>query len=197
MLLTWPLTLFCCLLPTFRFVRACSLLPNHICCSSPSSLSGFSGRGNAQDLLSTMAEPSAMNDSLPKSLRILCFGDSLTAGFTSRGWEFHPYADHLRVGLQHMLSASDIHVDVAGLSGDQVRGRYLPRIKRECANAGTPYDWIIVMGGTNDLAWGQSPDAIYEGLRKLPLPHSFLPSPKGIPSFFSFGYLRTAYLEQS
>ena len=120
-----------------------------------------------------MAEPRAMNDTLPKSLRILCFGDSLTAGYTSYGREFYPYADHLRTGLQHMLSASDIHVDVAGLSGDQVRGGYLRRIKWACADAGTPYDWIIVMGGTNDLAWGQSPDTIYEGLRKLSLPLSY------------------------
>lgn len=119
-----------------------------------------------------MAESSAMNDTLPKSLRILCFGDSLTAGYTSYGWEFYPYADHLRAGLQQMLSTSDIHVDVDGFSGDQVRGSYLPRIKRKCANTGTPYDWIIVMGGTNDLGWGQSPDAIYEGLRKLSLPLS-------------------------
>ena len=111
-----------------------------------------------------------MNDTLPKSLRILCFGDSLTAGYTRYGWEFYPYADHLRTGLQHMLSTSDIEVDVDGFSGDQVRGSYLHRIKRKCANAGTPYDWIIVMGGTNDLAWGQSPDMIYEGLRMLSLP---------------------------
>ena len=83
--------------------------------------------------------------------------------------EFYPYADHLRVGLQHMLSTSDIEVDVDGFSGDQVRGNYLPRIKRKCANTETPYDWIIAMGGTNDLGWGQSPDAIYEGLRKLSL----------------------------
>ena len=173
MLLTWTLILFCCLLTPFRFVQACSLFPNYICCSLSSSPSGLLGCENAQTLLSTMAEPSAINVTLPESLRILCFGDSLTAGYTSRGWEFHPYADHLRTGLQHMLSTSKIQVDVAGLSGDQVQGSYLPRIKRECANAGTPYDWIIVMGGTNDLAWGQSPDTIYEGLRKLSLPLSY------------------------
>ena len=185
MLLTWALILFCCLLTPFRLVQACSFFPNYICCSLSSSSSGFLDRENARILLSSMAEPSAMNDTLPRSLRILCFGDSLTAGYTRYGWEFHPYADHLRTGLQHMLSASDIHVDVAGLSGDQVRGSYLPRIKRECANAGTPYDWIIVMGGTNDLAWGQSPDTIYEGLRKLSLPlfYSYNLSKAPLPLF--------------
>ena len=66
-----------------------------------------------------------------------------------------------------MLSTSDIQVDVDGFSGDQVRGSYLPRIKRKCNSIVTPYDWVIIMGGTNDLGWGQSPDRIYEGLRKF------------------------------
>ena len=173
MLLTWTRILFCCLLLPFKFTKACSLFPNHICCSLSSSPSGLLGRENAQNLLSTMAEPSAINVTLPESLRILCFGDSLTAGYTSRGWVFHPYADHLQTGLEQRLSTSKIHVDVAGLSGDQVQGSYLPRIKRECADARMPYDWIIVMGGTNDLAWGQSPDEIYEGLRKFSLSLSY------------------------
>ncbi|CAF9940171.1 hypothetical protein IMSHALPRED_001775 [Imshaugia aleurites] len=114
-----------------------------------------------------MAKSDVTTDMLPKSLRILCFGDSLTAGYTSYGWEFHPYADHLRAGLQHALSTSDIEIDVAGLSGDQVQGSYLRRIKAKCANTETPYDWIIIMGGTNDLGWGQQPDTIYEGLKKV------------------------------
>ncbi len=117
-----------------------------------------------------MADSDVKNNTLPKSLRILCFGDSLTAGYTRYGLEFHPYADHLRVGLQHMLSSSDIEIIVAGFSGDQVQGGYLPRIKAKCANTETPFDWIIIMGGTNDLGYGQSPDKIYEGLRKFSLP---------------------------
>ena len=173
MLLMWTLILFCCLrVIPLRFVGACSSFPNHICCSSSHLSFDNLDPNYVPDIESTMADSGAMIDPLPKSLRILCFGDSLTAGYTSYGWEFHPYADHLRVGLQHTLSISDIEVDVAGLSGDQVQGSYLPRIKAKCANTESPYDWILIMGGTNDLAWGQSPDTIYEGLSKpsLPLP---------------------------
>lgn len=167
MLLTLALILFCCLrVINSPFVEACSTFPNHICCSSAHFPSDKIDQNYVPHIEYIMAESGAMNDTLPKSLRILCFGDSLTAGYTSYGWEFHPYADHLRVGLQHTLSTSDIEVDIAGLSGDQVQGSYLSRIKAKCVDTNTPYDWIIIMGGTNDLAWGQRPDTIYEGLSK-------------------------------
>ena len=174
MLLTRALRLTCCLgliriIPS-PLVGACSSFPNHICCSSSYSSSELLDLKHLSNIQSTMAKSDVTNDTLPRSLRILCFGDSLTAGYTSYGWEFYPYADHLRVALQHMLSTADIEVDVAGLSGDQVQGSYLSRIKAKCANTETPYDWIIIMGGTNDLAWGQSPDTIYEGLSKPSLP---------------------------
>jgi lysophospholipase L1-like esterase len=69
------------------------------------------------------------------------------------------------VGLEHSLLSSDVTVKVAGLSGDQVvDGSYLGRIKLVQKQQ---FDWIIVMGGTNDLGWGKEPDVIYEGLSKL------------------------------
>ena len=39
-------------------------------------------------------------------------------------------------------------------------------MKRDVSHGNhSPYDWIIILGGTNDLGWGQTPEAIYENLR--------------------------------
>ena len=169
MLLIWGLIRLCCLaLLIPPFVGACSWFSNHICCASSNSPSVILSRDSLPaEMESKTPQTSSTSEVLPKSLRILCFGDSLTAGYTNYGLEFFPYADHLRAGLQRMLSTPDIEIDVDGFSGDQVQGSYLPRIRRKCAKTGTSYDWIVVMGGTNDLGWGQSPEKIYEGLRKL------------------------------
>ena len=86
------------------------------------------------------------------------------------GSEHHPYADHLRAGLRYLLSTLYVDVEVAGLSGDLVQGpmgQYLSRIKAKCpVDEERQYDWIIIMGGTNDLGWGSQPGEIYEGLSK-------------------------------
>ncbi|GAM43934.1 hypothetical protein TCE0_060f19153 [Talaromyces pinophilus] len=108
-------------------------------------------------------------------LKILCFGNSLTAGFRSYGIEpNHPYALTLKeqllsAELDASLLGGDglVDIDVEGQPGDLVNsppGRFLERMKRRL-DAKT-YDWIIVLGGTNDLGYGSfSADQIYSGLK--------------------------------
>ncbi len=105
----------------------------------------------------------------PETLRILCFGDSLTAGYTRYGLEHYPYSDFLKKTLRKFFPSTKITIDNSGLSGDRVKaGRFLRRMEGKCAKAAAnPYNWVIVLGGTNDLGWGEAPEAIYEALSML------------------------------
>lgn len=99
-------------------------------------------------------------------LKILCFGDSLTAGYSQWGMQHYPYGVHLKDHLRAAFPNTRIVVDVEGMSGAQVRGQYTRRLNRVCMKAqDEPYDWIIIMGGTNDLGWGGQPQQILEALR--------------------------------
>ncbi|KAI4248856.1 MAG: hypothetical protein L6R40_000868 [Gallowayella cf. fulva] len=104
-----------------------------------------------------------------KSLRILCFGDSLTAGYSSYGNLHYPYAAQIRKELKKAFPATNVNVVVSGLSGDRVlAGQYLRRMKGMCATDHyPPYDWIIVLGGTNDLGWDERPDKVYDALKHV------------------------------
>lgn len=87
--------------------------------------------------------------------RILCFGDSLTFGMTNRSP--HPYTIKLqeffnfRDGSQRKSHSNSRQVDLynAGRSGEKVRYEMLPRL--ENLLQATKYNWVIILGGTNDL----------------------------------------------
>jgi hypothetical protein len=85
-------------------------------------------------------------------LRILCFGNSLTAGFRSYGIEpDHPYAITLReqllsAELDASLLGGDgrVDIDVEGQPGDLVNcppGSFLERMKRRCMFFPPPFPW--------------------------------------------------------
>ena len=77
-----------------------------------------------------------------------------------------PYAISLGETLETAFPSTKLHINIKGRSGAQVRGQYTGRLNRACTKAQEkPYDWIIVMGGTNDLGWGGEPGEIYEALR--------------------------------
>ncbi|EAW08776.1 SGNH/GDSL hydrolase family protein [Aspergillus clavatus NRRL 1] len=99
-------------------------------------------------------------------LSILCFGNSLTAGYYHYGLEYHPYAGKLKEKLQAAFPSTKFTVDVEGLPGDRVispGGAFLPRMQTKFSKYN--YDWVIVLGGTNDLGYGFQPDTIYPALQ--------------------------------
>lgn len=115
-----------------------------------------------------MADTSSTHDARPPTLKILCFGDSLTAGYSRYGTLHFPYAVHLKEPLKAAFPSTKVHIDVHGMSGALVQSQYTGRLSRSCEKVrGEPYDWIIVLGGTNDLGWGLQPEEIYEGLQKV------------------------------
>lgn len=113
----------------------------------------------------------------PNKLKILAFGDSLTEGYTIMGMGFHPYALELHKRLTQLLPEYTVTVDENGESGDRVlpslSGRFFERIQYSCplpTPQAAKYDLVIVLGGTNDLAYLQANDAafdlIFDGLKK-------------------------------
>ena len=68
-------------------------------------------------------------------IHILCFGDSITAGYSSWDREYHPYAWKLLELLNESFPSTQITTDIQGALGDQVvtpPGGYLTRIDILC-----------------------------------------------------------------
>ncbi|TQS34495.1 hypothetical protein Golomagni_05119 [Golovinomyces magnicellulatus] len=129
---------------------------------------------------------------LANTLNILCFGDSLTAGFSHVGAPDHPYGLSLETSLRAKFPELNVTVDVQGRGGDLVispPGQFLPRIKTgfclifatdsspilDRNNSLQSYDFAIILGGTNDLSVKMQTVSIWPALQKVwsvPLSHS-------------------------
>lgn len=79
------------------------------------------------------------------SVKILCFGDSLTEGYSQWVMSMTPYADTMEERLQATWPSAKIIVDVDGMSGDRVAGGFfLPRIRTMCKQCFLDYFAILL-----------------------------------------------------
>lgn len=51
------------------------------------------------------------------------------------------------------------------MAHEPTKSKYLQGLKAEMAEK--KYDWIIILGGTNDLGWGRKPGDIFAGLEEI------------------------------
>jgi lysophospholipase L1-like esterase len=115
-----------------------------------------------------------------RQYRILCYGDSLTAGFCSKGKHFEPYGPFLARALQ--AAGIECEVIVCGLSGltaqDMLRHLKSSSVEDITGQIGRGLahfledeehqDLVVLMAGTNDLAVDK-PEArsVFERVRQL------------------------------
>ena len=92
-------------------------------------------------------------------IRILCFGDSLTSGFSTTTVELHPYSTRLQELFdcynRTLLSASIprpiFEVHNAGMPGERAKDQMFPRLNQILHRAIVKYSWVIILAGTNDM----------------------------------------------
>ena len=102
-------------------------------------------------------------------MHVLCFGASITAGWSSYGRHYYPYATRLSARLADSLPTSHFSISVDGSPGDTVlHGKYIPRIAKAVSdNPRVHYDWVIIQAGGNDLGWNQTPEQIFQALKRV------------------------------
>jgi lysophospholipase L1-like esterase len=119
----------------------------------------------------------------PSSERlIICFGDSLTAGYQSPT-ATNPMAEPTPYGLvlQERLGSA-AQVRVSGICGE-VTGEMVLRFRADVL-ARHP-QVVVILGGTNDLGWNADPAEILRNLTnmyELARAASILPVPVTVPS---------------
>lgn len=84
------------------------------------------------------------------TIKVLCFGDSLTSGYYNHGRGKHPYS--IRLGqLLNPGGTQRYTIVTKGVIGEMAHGSMTKRLPK-VLNEGTRFDWVLILGGTNDVA---------------------------------------------
>ena len=95
---------------------------------------------------------------------LVCFGDSLTAGYQVRVDTGMPLPDVPYGGfLQEWLGARG-RVSVKGMCGETTSDM-MTRFSRDVVDAAPSH--TVILGGTNDLGWGVAPSTIMTNLERF------------------------------
>ncbi len=113
---------------------------------------------------------------------ILCFGDSLTAGYQTPSSE-NPTGRQTPYGrfLEQLLGGC-ARIAVSGICGE-VTGEMVLRFRSDVLQQRP--DYVVILGGTNDLGWNASPHEIIRNLVKmyeLARGSGIVPVPVTVPS---------------
>lgn len=102
---------------------------------------------------------------MPQSVPlIICFGDSLTVGYQSPTADFPAYRETPYGEFLQKRVGPSARVVVSGVCGE-LTGEMVMRFREDVLQH-TP-SYVVVLGGTNDLGWNASPDAIMRNLLKM------------------------------
>ena len=95
---------------------------------------------------------------------IICFGDSLTAGFQSPTSQ-NPTGQETPYGqfLQERLGSS-VEIRISGICGE-LTGEMAMRFRRDVLQHRPSH--VVILGGTNDLGWNAGPADIMKNLVKM------------------------------
>lgn len=113
---------------------------------------------------------------------IICFGDSLTAGFQSPTPE-HPAGQETPYALflQERLGPS-VDIRISGICGE-LTSEMAMRFRRDVLEHRPAH--VVILGGTNDLGWNARPSDIMKNLVKmyeLARASQIVPVPVTVPS---------------
>jgi lysophospholipase L1-like esterase len=103
-------------------------------------------------------------ESVPQIPLVVCFGDSLTAGFQSPSVE-NPAGNETPYGvfLQEMIGHS-MQIVISGVCGE-LTAEMVMRFRRDVIRRRPTH--VIILGGTNDLGWNAQTQDIMRNLVKM------------------------------